>query len=203
MQTVGKVGVLIIAAGGSKRLGKPKQLLEYKGSTLLQHSIDKAKNLHNAEIAVVLGAYYDELYPVIENEGVHIIKNENWSNGQGGSIATGVSYFANHQDRFSKVLIMLSDMPLVKVSHLGNLIEKSKDTKIVMSKYDGFTGVPAVFDQMVFPELTLLEGNFGAKSIVRKNKHSFGSVESRVPFLDVDTESDYLKLLKLSKEDDI
>ncbi|ANQ48735.1 nucleotidyltransferase family protein [Flammeovirga sp. MY04] len=178
MQSIGKVGVLIIAAGSSKRLGKPKQLLEYKGRTLVQHSIDKAKQLQNVDIAVVLGAYYDEISDVIKEDGVHIVNNETWQDGQGGSIAKGVKFFNDAEEKYSKVLILLSDMPLVDIPHLGNLIEKAKDRRIVMSKYDGFTGVPAVFDQTVFPELMALEGNFGAKSIVRKNKHSYASVDS-------------------------
>src|ERR1700737_705334 len=84
------VGIIILAAGGSARLGKPKQLLEYGGTTLLQHAIDVARRSRCKPCVLVLGANADLITPRINTAGVHIVENKAWAEGLPASIQTGM-----------------------------------------------------------------------------------------------------------------
>lgn len=186
-----EIGIIIVAAGSSSRLGQPKQLVSYLGKSLLQHTIDEARKVDPKELIVVLGAFRDELKDLIQD--ARVIYNEHWSRGMGASIATGV---ASLSDSVEGVLILQCDQPYVDAQHLHEILKAAnRDSQIVISEYKKASGPPCYFSSNYFHELCLLDGDEGAKSIVRKHKGSM----TRIPFLegefDIDTPED-LKALK-------
>ncbi|MEQ6124318.1 nucleotidyltransferase family protein [Pseudotenacibaculum sp. MALMAid0570] len=194
-----KTAILILAAGESKRLGKPKQLLPYKKTSLLSHAISQVKGIENSQVFVVVGAYFQEVFQSIRTEGVTVLKNNDWENGMGSSISKGIQ-FIKKKNAFDRVLITLSDIPLVSNSHYKELISLSVESRkrIILTEYDDTSGVPVVFDKSLFDALSLLNNDEGAKPIIDKYKKEVLKLQSKTPYFDVDTQDAYQKLLELS-----
>jgi len=194
-----KTAILILAAGESKRLGEPKQLLSYKEETLLTHTITQLKPIEHSQIIVVVGAHFREVFQSIRTQEVFVVKNSNWEKGMGSSISKGVE-FLRKKNNFDRVLITLSDLPLVTTKHYEDLIELSKTAgkRIIFTEYKDTSGVPVVFDKSLFDELSLLKDDQGAKPVVKKYKKEVLKYTSKTPYLDIDTQEEYQRLLDLS-----
>ena len=165
MKTAPKIAVLILAAGEASRMKRPKQLLSWKQTTLLNHSIETVSNLDNAASFVVLGAHKDDIMPTINNSSVTVLYHENWQQGMGTSISFGVKSIESYGD-FEAILIVLADQPLVNSSYLESLIQTymSSEKGIVASQYaDTKLGVPVVFSNTYFKLLMQLKEDKGAK----------------------------------------
>ncbi|MBI3259933.1 MAG: nucleotidyltransferase family protein [Ignavibacteriae bacterium] len=196
------LGILILAAGESKRLGRAKQLLDWNGETLLQKSISTAEQLsskHNTEIHIVLGARCNELLPYIKNKDIVICHNERWFTGIGSSIQCGIKEIES-RGKFDAVLIMLCDQPFITSDHLQKLLEQfsTSEKGIVATSHSGVNGVPAIFDKKYFTEMLALQGDQGAKRLIEK----FDSVVELIAFddakIDIDTMEDYINAQYLS-----
>ncbi|WP_281613417.1 nucleotidyltransferase family protein [Flammeovirga sp. SubArs3] len=187
---------LILAAGGSKRLQRPKQLLVWNDYTLLEHCINKVTKT-NTHTFVVTGAYQDQVHAVIDSTAAQPLHHKNWQNGLGSSISFGVNQIIQKLPEVQKIMVVLADMPLVSKSHLEALWKVSNQTNIIISQFQDIKGVPAIFDRSVFPQLLQLSGDEGAKSIIRENKKSIHIVASEQLFFDVDTEENYTELLNI------
>ncbi|MEP1097687.1 MAG: nucleotidyltransferase family protein [Cyclobacteriaceae bacterium] len=188
-------GLIILAAGTSSRLGRPKQLLEYKGRPLLQHAIDIAVQFEWEASVLVLGANAAQIEEKINPKSLDLIMNENWKEGIASSIRSGLSYLLEKRPDLQHVLFLLSDQPYLSIEVVRELLTKHEKTlAITACKYQDQIGVPVVFSKDFFEELRHLEGDQGAKKIVMKNM----DVVSTVPFdggeVDVDTDEDYRKL---------
>jgi molybdenum cofactor cytidylyltransferase len=189
-------GVVILAAGESARMGEPKQLLAYRGTTLLQHAIDTAHSIPDAPVVVVLGARAAEIRAKLDPREVLIAENPDWHEGMGGSLRTGLRALLDSHPDISSAAFLLCDQPLLSPAMLGNLIATREQTgsAIVASEYDGILGVPALFGRTFFPALLALEGSDGARQIIWTHRaHAVG-----VPFaggaVDIDTPADYARL---------
>jgi molybdenum cofactor cytidylyltransferase len=197
------IAILIPAAGASRRLGSPKQLLKWAGSTLLSHAIETAEELDQKEIVVVLGAYYDQIIPEIDNSVIQILKNEDWKNGLGSSIAVGVEYLHNCNDDYDAVLIILPDQPLIDQLYLKTMIEKFRvgENQIIASAYgDGKHGVPALFDKIYFEKLRELTDDRGAKKLIKQSAKFVTSIGITTVISDIDTKEDYEKIYKANHQ---
>ena len=194
-----KTAILILAAGQSKRMGQPKQLLPYKNSTLLLEKIKQFQNLEQTQVFVVLGAYFTEIFPLLRELPVKVVMNSNWQEGMGSSLSKGVGLI-DKKDMFDRVLITLSDLPLMESSHYEELIDMSKTTgkRIIQTEYEDTAGVPAVFDKSLFASLSRLKNEEGAKPLIDKYKKEVLKLRSKTPYFDVDTSDTYQKLLDLS-----
>ena len=194
-----KTAILILAAGESKRMGEPKQLLPYNDSTLLIHTIEQAAPLKHSDIFIVIGAHFSDIFKSIRSQKATVIKNNNWEDGMGSSLSKGIE-FIKKKDKYDSVLVTLSDLPLVTTEHYEELIALSDSSgkRIVLTNYDEVAGVPAIFDRSLFNELTILSDDEGAKPVVKKYKKEALKMNSKTPFFDVDTKEAYQKLLKLS-----
>tara|TARA_R110001632_G_scaffold19898_8_gene59851 strand:- start:5030 stop:5620 length:591 start_codon:yes stop_codon:yes gene_type:complete len=194
-----KTAILILAAGESKRMGEPKQLLPYNNSTLLLHTIEQANALKYSDVFVVIGAHFTDIFKSIRGQKVTILKNNNWEDGMGSSLSKGIELIKK-KDKYDKVLVTLSDLPLVTSEHYEELIALSDSSgkRIVLTSYDEVSGVPAIFDKSLFNELTILSDDEGAKPIVKKYKKEVIKMNSTTPYFDIDTKEAYQKLLKLS-----
>jgi len=191
------IAVLVLAAGGSRRMGRPKQLLDWNGKPLLQHTIDQALKSNCDNVLVVMGSDYELIKSQIVTEGITDLNHVNWENGLGSSIAFGVEFIQNSLPEINAVLIMLADQPLMDTKYLNQLIETfhSNEAKIVASLYpNNKLGVPAIFDRTYFKELAQLHLDKGAKEILAKYSDKLLSLDASALVVDLDTMEDYEKL---------
>ena len=166
-----RFSAVILAAGQSSRLGAPKQLLPYQNKTLLERVIDSARQSGAASVVVVLGYQMDTILNVINTEGLHVVKNEDWQTGMASTIRCGIGALQGKGPEADGVILMVCDQPFVSSDLLNKLIEKQKQTgrPIVASKYQDLLGTPAFFHRSFFPQLAALKGDSGAKKIITQN----------------------------------
>ena len=187
-------GIIILAAGSSSRLGKPKQNLVYKGKTLLQRAIKAGLDSACNNVMVVLGANLDSIKPTITHSRVRIIYNQDWEEGMASSIRIGISTIQRLEPKTTSVILMLCDQPFVDASLLNELVQKKSLKGIVASSYNGITGAPVLFDAAYFGELLLLKGQEGAKKLLLKYPNDIDTVSFPLGSIDIDTIEDYEKL---------
>lgn len=195
-----KIGALVLAAGASRRMGRPKQLLLYRGRSLLRHAAETAAASRCRPVTVVLGAYAENLRRELSDpllpRAVQIVENTGWTEGLGSSIAVGVRALVAAEEGVEALVIMLCDQPLISAQFIDKLVETYERTgkPIVASEYKGTAGVPALFDVALFTELMALGGDRGAKQVIAKH---LGDV-THVPFpegaIDIDTPQEYERL---------
>ena len=190
-----KIAHLILAAGGSTRMGQPKQLIEWKGETLVNHAIKKAQQTEVETIYVVLGANAEKIKETISDYNIQIIFNSVWQKGLGSSISVGINYITKH-GKYDGVLIRLIDNPTLALEHYRQLIAlfKSKRLPIVASEYNDTHGVPAIFGGEFFEALQQLQTDKGAKSIMKQYWNQVLFLKSDTDFVDLDTPEDLKKI---------
>jgi molybdenum cofactor cytidylyltransferase len=187
-------GVVVLAAGGSTRLGRPKQLLPYLGRTLVEHAVRTALASGASEVVVVVGAEAGAVRERLRGLKVRVVVNRNWSEGMGGSIRCGVAALGTE---VGSAVIALADQPRISPDHLRTLAHCLTETSksISASSYDGVLGAPCAFSRDEFPRLLTLEGDAGARSLVRGSPDSVVIVEFKGANVDVDTPDDYQALV--------
>ena len=183
-----QLSILIPAAGVSRRLGQPKQLLRYRNKTLVQHAVETAHSITPREIIVVTGANAQAVKDAIETVPVCWIHNPNWSAGMGGSIATGAAGI-NPESR--GVMILLCDQWRLQTSDLQELAEKwqSDPRRIVCAQADGQLMPPVIFPAGCFGNLHALHGDSGARSILKNHPDLLTVVPSKNAAYDMDIPS--------------
>ena len=162
--STGSVAALILAAGASTRLGEPKQLVQIGGETLLERAVRTATEAGLAPVVVVLGASAARIVGTCNLKEAWVVVNSRWHEGMASSIRAGmelVRTFAGVQG----VVVMTCDMPAVSRSHLEALVGAGQEA--VASRYSGRHGVPAYFAASFFPTLLSLEGDQGARALLR------------------------------------
>ena len=191
-------GIILLAAGQSARLGKPKQLLNYKGKTLLAHSLQIAIETQLQPIVTVLGANLDTLKQSIEPTNTNIVINQEWSEGMASSIRCGIEELLKIAPSIAGVIIMVCDQPYVTAKLLTDLVEKHEDSSkpIIASRYNNNIGTPALFDKTIFALLLSLKGDSGAKKIMKSNPDWVETVNFPFGEIDIDTSLDYELLMK-------
>ena len=197
--------IIVLAAGCSSRLGKPKQLLQYKGFTLIKHAVKIALQLQPLAVIVVSGFLHNELTDELANMPVEIVNNSNWKQGMGSSIIAGVNHIqhSNYRSKVDNITIMLSDQPLVTTAHLEKLITavRSHNKQAVSAtSYNNTIGVPASFSITFMPELLQLSPEKGAQVLFKKYKEELTAVQFDAAAIDIDTEADYFKLLTTDQD---
>jgi molybdenum cofactor cytidylyltransferase len=190
------VSAIVLAAGGSTRLGRPKQLLDYRGTTLLRHSVSQALASRCHPVIVVLGADEERCRQELDGLDVHVALNPDWAEGMGSSIRVGVAALDAVAPETEAVLLMLCDQPLVTGARLDELVRRFAETgppgATVASEYGGQPGVPALFPRARFGELARLDGAGGAKRLLRGDPSApLVTVPCPEAVVDVDTAADY------------
>ncbi|MFZ9187373.1 MAG: nucleotidyltransferase family protein [Algoriphagus sp.] len=189
-----KTGVILLAAGSSSRLGRPKQLLNYQGKKLIQHSIDAALNSAANDLVVVLGSNFELIQTGIESKEVPVLVHEHWEKGMSSSMQCGLRYLLE-TSQVEQVILMLCDQPYVTQDLLDQLMngKKASGKGIVACSYAGTLGVPALFGQDYFPELLALKGTEGAKKVILNHQDDTFLVDFPLGSVDLDTEEDVQK----------
>lgn len=200
-----KIAVIILAAGSSSRLGKPKQLLQFQNQTLINGAVKTALAIRPEAVIVVSGFLHQELVTELETLPVIISHNKNWPEGMGSSIEEGMKAVNQLESlgEIEAVLFLLSDQPLITEEHLQKLITQfyiDKRSTIIATGYARTQGVPAIFDKSLFPVLQNLPGNKGAQWLFKTYSEQVSVVPFEGAAIDIDTQEDYDKLLKLSEK---
>jgi len=198
MQQTG-IGIIILAAGSSSRLGQAKQLVQFRGQTLIERIIETGLTINEEHLVVVLGANAEKIEPLVKKYSVNICHNENWKTGMGSSIAKGMEVLKPSFGKLNAVLILLCDQPFVDTFLLQKIIDTFHTNKklIIASHYKTTFGVPALFAPSLFPELLKLNGQKGAKKLMLNYKNQLVTVPFPKGHIDVDTQEDLVKLQNL------
>lgn len=191
-----QIGIVLLAAGGSTRMGRPKQLLTYRGHSLLRHAAEVAIASPCRPICVVLGAHVERLLPELHRLPVLVAKNTAWETGMGSSIRLGLETVMAAAGPIEAVVLMLCDQPWVSSDTIGRILQahRASGRPIVASTYGEGEGVPALFGRAFFPELLSLRGPGGAKQIIQRHRHEVASVAVPEGAVDLDTPQEYARL---------
>ena len=189
---------MILAAGASSRMGRPKQALQFEGESLLRRAVLAALGASCAPVVVVLGANADVSGRELIGLGVTQVLNPDWERGMGSSISTGVRTLQESSLEVNAAVLLLCDQPFVTSEVLKGLIaEHSRSCiQIVASRFKNTFGAPALFAKAIFPELLRLNGATGAKPVIQD--HIAQTVFLTFPEgeVDIDTPDDLLSIIK-------
>ena len=190
---VNSCGIVILAAGASTRLGKPKQLLQYHGKTLLNHAVNEAINAKADAVVVILGKNADLFKNEIDNEKVRVAINKNWEEGMASSVRLGLDTLLKIKPYMDAVIFMVCDQPYISSLILNELITAQQKTtkQIVTCNYGETIGPPALFHKKYFRELAKLKGDVGARNIIQQNMNDVTTVLFPEGKIDIDSEEDY------------
>jgi CTP:molybdopterin cytidylyltransferase MocA len=190
-----RTGIVILAAGQSKRLGEPKQLLSLDGRTLLRRTVDAALGSRCRQIAVVIGVVAERMEDELAGSPVRIVMNDQWSAGLSTSVRAGLESLEEEVD---SVIFVPCDQPALDAAILDSLVaahEKSAKP-IVVSAYGGAWGAPMLVARRFWSELKALKGDRGAQPIAYAHPDEVEAVPFPEGACDIDTREDYEALLK-------
>jgi molybdenum cofactor cytidylyltransferase len=186
------IAALVLAAGGSSRLGVPKQLLPWGTTTLLGHVLDRVRELPFDEVFVVIGASGDEILAKVDLGGTTVVENPEWEEGMASSLRVGLDAVLR-LSRADAAAIFLGDQPEIPEEVVTGLLEARHGTKrqAIIPKYRYTWGNPVVVERALWPRLMSLEGDEGAKRLFIAHPEWIHEVwfEQRPP-RDVDTQAD-------------
>jgi molybdenum cofactor cytidylyltransferase len=193
---VNSVAAVIIAAGSSSRLGKPKQLLILDGETLLERAIRITHEAGAAPVLVVLGAHRDEIQARLDFADSKIVINQAWEEGMASSIRAGLEALLVEKSGSPCVLLITCDQPCVTPEHLGRMIDafRHSETSAIASVYAGKRGIPAIYPRSAFPELLALHGDIGARSLLSEPDRDVIEISLDGGEVDIDRPEDLSQL---------
>ena len=189
------VSAIILAAGMSKRMDSPKQLLRIGGKPLLQHIIDSVDRSAVDEIVLVLGFEAESIRKGLSKNRARIVVNSSYKDGMSTSIQVGIRELNKKTDG---ALIVLSDQPLISYQAIDLIISayKNNDQKIAVPFYKGFRGNPVLIDKSLFPEMMGISGDIGCRAIFGLHPDFILKVpmDDVSILVDIDTQQEFEKL---------
>jgi molybdenum cofactor cytidylyltransferase len=186
---------IVLAAGGSRRLGQAKQLLPYNGSTLLDATLATARSAGFDQLLVTLGGSAVEVRDQVDLDGAEVIENPEFSSGCGSSVRTAISQVDVRADG---VVLLLGDQPDVSAVTIRNLVAASVSSPMGVCRYRDDLGHPFWFSRELFADLGILHGDKAVWKLLHSGRYDVAElvVDAEVP-IDVDTWDDYHALLAL------
>jgi molybdenum cofactor cytidylyltransferase len=163
------VAAIVLAAGASRRLGVPKQLLMLAGETMIERVIRLANESGATPVIVVLGAHHELIREAVRSGNSTPVINSAWEQGISTSIQAGLAAVEDSAPQATGALVLACDQPRLSAGHLCELLElfnAQAAPAIVASAYNGVHGVPAIFPREVFSELRALSGDKGARTLL-------------------------------------
>ncbi|BAF59713.1 MAG: nucleotidyltransferase family protein [Pelotomaculum sp.] len=191
------ISAIILAAGMSKRMGRPKQLLRLGGKTMIRIIAENVVASKVDEVLVVTGCQGDSVAAEVSGLPVKVVHNPDFAEGQGVSLALGAR---NISKDASAILVLTSDQPLVSSSLINFLVEKFKKSSCLALRpvYNGMPGHPVIFSGFLREELVGLKGDEGARQILKKmgGGVNYWPVQDEAVVFDIDTPEDFETLRK-------
>jgi molybdenum cofactor cytidylyltransferase len=177
-------------------MGRLKQLLPYRGRTLIQHAVDQALEAGFNPVVVVVGAESAAVRSTVAMLKVSIVENPFWRSGMGSSVSAGVSWLQKEGTEAAAVAILLGDQPLITSDHLKEMRDRihRSAADAIAAEYDGTLGVPALFKRSLYSALSGLPPNAGARNLLRQPGLRVEPFPLPAAALDVDTPADYENL---------
>ena len=185
---------LVLGAGGSKRLGRPKQLLPYAGDTLLGHIVGTTRACGFDQTIVAIGSSADAVRARVDLADLDVVVNDAYGAGCSSSIAAAL---AAVDPRCDVMVLLLGDQPGVTTETVATLLAGRGDAPLAVCRYDDGNGHPIAFARSVFPALAELHGDKGVWRLLDQRSADVVAVPiaGRIP-LDVDTPADYQAVLE-------
>ncbi len=195
--SIKKVAAIILAAGGSSRLGRPKQLLDWFGKPFVKQLVDLAHQMKLNPVVVVTGSSYESIEKAVEEENIIIARNKDWQKGQGSSMQVGCNALQSQQtDAF---IIFLCDQPQISQELIEKMLLEAQreDIDIVATSVNGKICPPTLFKMKCIDGIMTLQGDQGGRALF--NQYNTQEIEWHDDRLlqDTDTEEDYIKLKSL------
>lgn len=190
--------VIILAAGNSSRLGVPKQTLWHDGQSLIRRVTGEAHLAKLNPVIVVTGAYSLEVSAELADCDVHLVYNEHWRKGMGSGIVAGISRLQTMGSDAENAIIAVCDQPHVSAQLFRRLVEKAAESGrgMVACAYVGTLGTPVLFGRKYFGALLQLNGNEGAKKLLKLYHSDVVDISFPQGSIDIDTAEDYKELKK-------
>lgn len=189
---------VILAAGASTRLGQPKQLIHVEDESLLRRTARIAVEAACSPVLVVLGFEAHQFEPQLAGLPVKILINNDWQEGMGSSLRSGIAAVSKTQPRPAAALVLVCDQPRLSARHLTALLEshrnRPQNVSITASVYAGQAGVPAVFSAKLFKKLLSSSGDQGARNLLRAHAAEVLGVPWPEGGLDLDLPEDVRNL---------
>ena len=188
IESTSRVAAVILAAGGSTRMGSAKVTLEWEGKPMILRAVGAAREAGLWSITVVIGAYGELVREALRGDPVEIVENEAWEEGQSSSVKVGLNAV---RDRAEAVVFLLADMPLVDGDLVKALVNEHRKTlaPIIAPWVGGRRGNPILFDATTYHAMEGLSGDQGARSLTRQFPISRIDWDERA-LIDLDTPED-------------
>ena len=193
-----RCGLVILAAGASRRMGSPKQLIEIEGRPLLVRAIEAALTAPVWPVVVVLGANAAAIRPVIAHLPVLVVENPAWPEGMASSIREGIGALRQFSRTLDAAVLALCDQPGFSAATVESLLAAHRATGrgIVAARYAGRLGAPALFTRGHFAALSALTGEEGARDLLKADPTLVAAVDLPELARDLDTPADLRDLTR-------
>jgi molybdenum cofactor cytidylyltransferase len=187
------IAALILAAGSSRRMGRPKLLLELDGKPLIRRVVELVAATKLDEVVVVSGPNRPEIERALEGTSARLVDNPDHLSGMASSLRAGLRALGPGVEA---VVVLLGDQPFQAPAVVDRLVDTYRSSRrpIVVPLYAGIRGNPVLFDRSLFAELARQQGDQGGREVISANPARVATVafDSQRPQLDVDTWDDYL-----------
>ena len=196
MMTLGKepIGAVVLAAGESRRMGEPKQLLPVGGQPMVRRVTEAVCAAGLAQVVVVIGAHAEAVSQAVAGLPVELVLNERWQEGMTSSLHAGLCAL---RPEIKAALVVLADQPWLTAELIRALVDCYRTTgaPVVAPFYQGQRGRPVLFDRALFPELLAARDDKSRREIIAQHRDQMARVEVKDPaiFRDIDTRQDYEK----------
>ena len=190
-----RIAGVLLAAGESKRLGQPKQLLRWHGRALIEHAAQAALDAGLDPVVVVIGSRADEMRAALRSTAVTLVENPRWLEGMSTSLHAGLSALPAGA---VAAILLLVDQPRVSANHLRALIAAyhTSGKPIIVSAFKGRRASPTLFDRSLFDQLMQIRGDAGGRSVIQANLDlvEMIEVENELAIIDIDTLEDWQRI---------
>jgi len=191
-----RLAAVVLAAGSSVRLGRPKQLVDWRGKALVRHAAELAMECSSAGVTVVTGAETEQVAAALQGLHLSLAYNRDWETGMGSSLTAGIRSLSDSAG-IDGLLVMLCDQPRLTYADIVPLLEvwKIHPDKPSAAGYNNIVGVPAIIPFGLLNELAELPADSGAGGWLR-SRSDIRVVDMPNAGLDIDTVEDLQKLLE-------